>query len=161
MANQSLALSQREPQGVVRVTASVDFFKYFSDQAIVEFMQQYPKIELSFLLDNRNLELVEENIDIAVRISKFEDSSLVAKKVSENKAGLFAHSSLFEHDPKPEKLDDLRHMPCILKPSDANGGVWILQHDQQQQKFSIQVNGCFNVNSIVDQLQAVKAGLYR
>ena len=80
MANQSIALSLREPQGVVRVTASVDFFKYFSDQAIVEFMQQYPKIELSFLLDNRNLELVEENIDIAVRISKFEDSSLVAKK---------------------------------------------------------------------------------
>ena len=72
------------------------------------------------------------------------------KKVSENKAGLFAHSSLFEHDPKPEKLDDLRHIPCTLKPSDANGGVWILQHDQQQQKFSIQVNGRFKVNSIVD-----------
>ena len=50
-------------------------------------------------------------------------------------------------------------MKKILKPSDANGGVWILQHDQQQQKFSIQVNRCFNVNSIVDQLQAVKAGL--
>ena len=39
MANQSITLSQREPQGVIRVTASVDFFKYFSDQAIVEFMQ--------------------------------------------------------------------------------------------------------------------------
>ena len=78
MANQSIALSQREPQGVI--DCIVDFFRHFSDQAIVEFMQQYPKIELSFLLDNRNLELVEENIDIAVRISKFEDSSLVAKK---------------------------------------------------------------------------------
>ena len=34
-----------------------------------------------------------------------------------------------------------------------------MQHDQQQQKFSIQVNGRFKVNSIVDQLHAVKAGL--
>ena len=159
MANQSITLSQREPQGVVRVTASADFFKHFSYQWIVDFMQQYPKIELSFLLDNRNLDLVEENIDIAVRISKLEDSSLIAKKVSENKARLFAHPSLFEHYPKPEKLDDLKHLPCILKPSDANGVVWILQHDQQQQKISIQVNGRFKVNSIVDQLQAVKSGL--
>ena len=123
MANQSITLSQREPQGVVRVTASVDFFKYFSDQTIVEFMQQYPKIELSFLLDNRNLDLVEENIDIVVRISKLEDSSLIAKKVSENKAGLFAHSSLFEHDPKHKKKKEKRQKPCILTLSDTNRDV--------------------------------------
>ena len=159
MANQSITLSQREPQGVVRVTASVDFFKYFSYQAIVEFMQQYPKIELSFLLDNRNLDLVEENIDIAVRISKLEDSSLVAKKVSENKAGLFASPILFEQQAPPEKLEDLKNFPCVLKPADVHGGTWLLQTDKDSQKLSVQVNGRFKVNSVVDQFQATKAGL--
>ena len=158
-ANQNILMSQREAQGVVRVTASVDFFKFFSYAWIIEFMQQHPKIELSFLLDNRNLDLVEDNIDIAVRISKLEDSSLVAKKVSENKAGLFAYPSLFEQYPKPKKLEDLKNLPCILKPSDAHAATWVLQHKKDQQKHSVQVNGRFKVNSVIDQFQAVKAGL--
>lgn len=158
-ANQNVLMSQREAQGVVRVTASVDFFKFFSYAWVIEFMQQHPKIELSFLLDNRNLDLVEDNIDIAVRISKLEDSSLIAKKVSENKAGLFASPALFEQYAKPKKLEDLKHLPCILKPSDANGATWVLQHQKDQQKYSIHVNGRFKVNSVVDQFQAVKAGL--
>ena len=158
-ANQNILMAQKEAQGVVRVTASVDFFKFFPYQHIVDFMNKYPKIELSFLLDNRNLDLIEENIDIAVRISKLEDSSLVAKKVTENKAGLFVHPSLLEQYFKPEKLEDLKQFPCVLRPSDVNGSIWILHKNKKDTKESVQVNGRFKVNSVVDQLQAVKVGL--
>lgn len=158
-ANQSILMSQNEPQGVVRITASIDFFKHFSYQWIIEFMQQYPKIELSFILDNRNLDLVEENIDIAVRISKLADSSLVAKKVAENKAGLFVHPELLERYGRLEYLEDLKQFPCVLKPTEVNGALWILNNDLTQQKESVQVSGRFKVNSIIEQFQAVIFGL--
>lgn len=158
-ANQSLIVAQQEPQGVIRITASIDFFKHFSSQWICDFMLQYPKVELSFILDNHNLDLIDDNIDIAIRMSKLEDSNLIAKRVAENKAGLFAYPGLFEHHKIPVQLEDLKQIPCILKPSESNGATWTLESRVDRQKHKIHVNGRFKVNTVVDQVHMVKMGM--
>ena len=157
-ANQNVTLSQREPQGVVRVTASVDFFKYFSFQSIADFMSQYPKIDLSFILDNQNLDLIEHNIDIAIRLSHLKDSTLIAKKISGNQAGLFVHQSLLDKYFTPQTIQEIKQLPCILKPSEMNGAEWLLHNQQTGEHVNLPVNGRFKVNSVVDQFQAVKKG---
>ena len=158
-ANQNVTLSQREPQGVVRVTASIDFFKYFSFEEIADFMLQYPKIDLSFILDNHNLDLIEHNIDIAIRLSHLKDSTLIAKKISENQAGLFVHPSLLEQYFTPQTIQEIKQLPCILKPSEINGAEWLLHNHQKGEQMSLPVNGRFKVNSVVDQLKATNSGL--
>jgi DNA-binding transcriptional LysR family regulator len=68
------------PRGILRVTAPVAFGRVHVAPAILAFLERYPEISVEFGHTDRVVDLVEEGVDVAIRIGKLPDSSLVARR---------------------------------------------------------------------------------
>jgi len=101
------------PQGILRVTAPVPFGRLVLAPLVGEFLLKYPDIQLEISLIERQVDLVGEGIDIAIRASKLEDSSLSARHLFDNLMLLVASHEYIARRGMPEVPDDLRLHNCI------------------------------------------------
>ena len=118
----SLADAVRESSGDVRGRIKLSAPRTFADapigQSLVDFAKQYPEIVLDIHLDDRFVDLVEEGFDLAVRISRLENSSLIARRLAPFSVRLCASPELIAKHGAPARPQDLANMPCIV---DTNG----------------------------------------
>jgi DNA-binding transcriptional LysR family regulator len=156
-AQLSLQNAIGEVTGSIRVTAPVDFFDHFHFAWINEFMTQNPKVKITFILDDRQIDLIEESIDIAFRAGKMQETSLVARKLGESDRGLFASPQFLAHYGKPTHIQDLSNYLCVTSPTTASKLIWKLQH--KEEIANIEITGRFQANTMQAQLQATRAGL--
>lgn len=96
------------PHGHLTVTASVTFGRSALTPVVCAFLNQYPRVSVSVLLLDRIANLVEEGIDLAVRIGPLPDSSLVAKKIGTVQRILVASPDYLARRGVPQKPADLR-----------------------------------------------------
>ena len=85
-ANESVAQLQSVPRGTLRVHSRMLVGHQYIVPALPEFMKQYPDITVDLLLSNHAVDLVEQNIDVDIRIGKLVDSSLIARKLAAERA---------------------------------------------------------------------------
>ena len=85
-----LATDNPEPHGLLRVTASVSFGQNHLAAAVAEFVKRHPLTRVELLLVDRVVNLVEERVDIAVRISRAIDPSLIARPLGQCRSVLCA-----------------------------------------------------------------------
>lgn len=90
----SIAAMHNSPGGVVRLTTPVIFGQALLGPMIVRFLDLYPKCDLQIDLTDRHLDLVEERLDLAVRIGPVVDESLVARPLGTVRAGLYRRAGL-------------------------------------------------------------------
>src|ERR1700751_749513 len=81
-ASASVGQLQAAPRGRLRVSAPVSFGALHLAPAVPVFLDRYPDVELDMIMNDRLVDLVDEGFDMAVRIGKLEDSSLVARKLA-------------------------------------------------------------------------------
>ncbi len=79
-AESELTSAQREPQGLLRVTAPADIGHTLLATLVRGFLQQYPKTEVELVVTNRVLDLIAEGVDLAIRAGELTDSRLIAKR---------------------------------------------------------------------------------
>lgn len=109
-ANEAAAGVNSAPKGNLSVTASVLFGKTFVMPCIVQFLNEYPDVEVSALFLDRIVNLVDEGIDVAVRIGHLPDSSLKALRVGQVRRVLCASPEYLAKHPLPQHPADLlRH----------------------------------------------------
>jgi len=109
-ANQAAAGVNAAPKGNLSVTASVLFGKSFVMPAIVQFLDAYPEVDVSAYFLDRVVNLVDEGIDVAVRIGHLPDSSLKALRVGQVRRMLCAAPAyLAKHGVPQHPADLLRH----------------------------------------------------
>ncbi|MFA9217861.1 MAG: LysR family transcriptional regulator [Sphingomonadaceae bacterium] len=109
-ANEAAAGINSAPKGNLSVTASVLFGKSFIMPCIVEFLREYPEVDVSAYFLDRVVNLVDEGIDVAVRIGHLPDSSLKALRVGTVRRVLCAAPSyLAQHGMPQHPADLLRH----------------------------------------------------
>jgi DNA-binding transcriptional LysR family regulator len=82
-ANAEVQRRQAEPVGLLRLSAPVLFGRRFLAPVIAAYLARHPKARVEVLLADRRVNLVEEGIDLAIRIGALEDSSLTARKIGE------------------------------------------------------------------------------
>lgn len=103
----------QSPAGTLRVSASVLF-----GQAIVAllpaFLARYPRIGLSLSLEDRHVDLIEEKVDVAIRLGPLANSSLIARKVGEQRRLIVASPAYLAQRRRPKVLADLSHHECLL-----------------------------------------------
>ena len=80
-AESEVSASQREPQGMLRVTAPVDLGASCLAGLVSAFRQKYPAVRVELVFTDRFVDLVAEGIDVAVRAGRLRDSALIARKV--------------------------------------------------------------------------------
>lgn len=124
-----------QPSGQIRISCPVALVNMPVGAMIADFMQQYPEVQIHLLASNRRVDLIEEGIDLALRVrsTPLEDSELIVRELDAWEHVLVASPQLFEHYPIPQKLEDLTKLPSIgfenPKP------VWMMQKSGEQAIF--------------------------
>ncbi|WP_028113399.1 LysR family transcriptional regulator [Ferrimonas kyonanensis] len=104
---------QQAPRGCLRLSMTVGFGEAVVLPLLPSFGCRYPEIELQLELTERVVDLVEENIDIAIRSGQLPDSSLVAKRLQYNNFILCASPQYLQRRGHPTTLSDLSDHLCI------------------------------------------------
>lgn len=158
----SLQETVRESSGDVRGRIKLSAPRTFADaelgQSLIDFARDYPDIALEIHLDDRFVDLVEEGFDLAIRISRLENSSLIARRLAPFSVRLCASPELIAKYGAPAKPQDLAGKPCII---DTNGR-WLSNWPfagLNGDTVSVAVSGPIEVNSPLTAKAAALAGL--
>ena len=115
----------REPGGLVRVSTA-----RMEDRALADlfaaFARAYPKIRVELVVTGRRVNLIEENIDLALRAGPLDDSTLVARKVAVAEVGLYAAPSYLERRGHPRRFAALATHDCVLHKTGTGLHPWRL-----------------------------------
>lgn len=143
LAHEQLGGLLAQPKGLLRVSLPADFTKTYLSELLIEFTQRYPDISFELDLTPRKVDLVAEPYDVAIRMGVPKDSFLVARKIGQFPAYLYASPSYLKQHGMPNKPSDLSKHQCIgmLK---ANS--WILHSENR--KINISTKGRFMLNSV-------------
>ncbi len=91
---------------------------------IMAFLRQYPDVRLLWLLANRHVNLVEEGIDLAIRVGDLPDSSLVARELRRMQVHFAASPEYLAHAGVPERPEQLSEHRCIVDSSTRQPARW-------------------------------------
>jgi DNA-binding transcriptional LysR family regulator len=112
-AEAELSTSQTEPQGRLTVTASVLFGRRYVAPIVSEFLRRHQNVNMEMLFVDRVVNMVEEGIDVAVRIGHLRDSSLVAIHVGQVRRVVCASPQYLRRHGIPRTPDDVRAHRCL------------------------------------------------
>lgn len=113
-----------EPRGQLNVTAPVCFGKLHVLPVVLELHERHPRLTVEMRLFDRNVRIVEEGIDIAVRIGPLADSSLKAIQIGTVRPMLLASPDYVERHGKPERAEDLPGHEMILSTGPRGTTDW-------------------------------------
>lgn len=158
----SLQDAVRESSGDVRGRIKLTAPRTFADapigQSLIDFAKEHPEITLEIHLDDRFVDLVEEGFDLAIRITRLEDSSLIARRLAPFRIRYCASPAVIAQYGMPTKPQDLAKMPCVI---DTNGR-WLSNWPfvkENGEMISVAVTGRIEVNSPMATRAAAVAGL--
>lgn len=155
-----VAVSQRqvEPHGTITLTAPIRFGEMHIGPSIVRFLEKYPRVQVKLLLLDRVTNLLDEGIDLAVRIAHLEDSSLIAKHVGEIRQVAVASPALLSKSGgAPERPETLSGLPCVRCTSISASPIW--HFSENGKRLDVEVDGGFICNQIKSSVNACVAGL--
>ncbi|WDU60571.1 LysR family transcriptional regulator [Pseudomonas poae] len=117
--------------GNLRVSAAVTFARMHIIPHLGPFLEQYPGVNVDVVLDDRNLSLVEEGIDVALRMGNLDDSSLTARKIGESPCVVLGTPAYFERFGEPVTPADLLQHQAIIYTR-GEGSHWTFTQGDTQ-----------------------------
>jgi|SRR5882672_822979 len=152
------ALSERRaaPRGRLRVTASVMFGRVRVAPVVTEFLVKHPAIQIELLLLDRVVDLVEEGIDVGVRIAQLPDSSLIAIPVGQTRRVVCASPAYLKRQGMPKSPRDLAAHRCIASSALGQAHEWSFGGTRPQR---VAVRPVLMTNQIDAALDACLRGL--
>lgn len=151
----SAGLRNAEPKGLIRITAAMSFGRLHLAPAIAEYVARYPQVHVDMQLLDRTVNLVEERIDLAIRISNDLDPNLVARKLAPCRSVICATSAYLEKNGIPQRLEDLAQHNCLTY-AHFGKSQWRFSRNGMQE--SVQVSGNISANEVSTLLEVTLAG---
>lgn len=142
-----------EPKGLLRMTCAVAYGERFIAPLVTRFMEKHPQLRVDIELSNTTLDLLQEGMDLAIRLGRLQDSRLVATRLAPRRMYLCASPSYLERYGRPHSLSELNRHNCLVGSSDT----WLLQ--QNGREFSQRVHGNWRCNSGQAVLDAALNGM--
>jgi DNA-binding transcriptional LysR family regulator len=129
-AEQAVSSASPEASGVLRVNAPVSFGVLHLAPVWADFMKAYPKVELEISLSDRLVDLVDEGIDLAVRIARLENSSLVGRRLASTRMCLCASPAYLASHAPIRQLSDVAEHGTVAYSNFASGNEWQFEGPQ-------------------------------
>ena len=156
------------PRGLLRITASTSFAQTQLIQAVVDYGRRYPGVAVDLLALDRTVNLVEERIDLAIRMTNRLEPNLVARPLGVCRSIICAAPDYLAHHGTPRKVEELALHNCLthsyvgrslwqFDPKKATGKGGKKRTAPQSQ--SVAVGGSISANEVTVLLQAVLAGV--
>lgn len=156
-AELELSRQQTKASGKLRVTSSVTFGTFKLSRLIEEFLEENDKVVIDLMLLDRNVNLVDEGVDVAVRIGHLADSSMVARRVGSVRHVLCAAPQLIEKYCNLSHPKQLSEWPCVRFAGLSHANQWRFLIDGQERAY--QVDGPLICNQVTAMLNAVNSGV--
>jgi len=122
-----------EPRGLLALTASVMFGRLHVTPILIDFLAQHPAVNARTLLLDRVVDLIEEDLDLAVRIAKLSDSSLTAIRVGEVRRVLCASPAYLRKHGVPRRPEDLAEHDAVVFAPERSSPAWSFERGGKQQ----------------------------
>lgn len=152
-AERAVTNLQTEPKGKIKLTAPITYGEQQILPLINSFMMQYTDIEITVYLSNQQLDLVDECFDLAIRLGKLSDSSMMAKKLAERTNYVCASPAYLEKYGIPHSLSELDKHSCLLGTRD----FWHFNDGSKER--NLRVAGRLRYNSGFGLVDAALKGL--
>jgi DNA-binding transcriptional LysR family regulator len=135
-----------QPRGVLRVNAPVAFGERYLAEPMAKYLEAHPRVKLELVLSDRFEDLVEQRVDVAIRISaKLRDSTLVGRKLGDDRSVVCAAPSYLARRGTPENPIDLIHHDCLRYSLVAAADEWRFKSGGKE--FSVPVSSRFEAAS--------------
>jgi DNA-binding transcriptional LysR family regulator len=143
-------------RGLLRVTAPVQFGRRHVAPLVIGFLAAFPEMQVELVLNDRNLDLIDEGLDVAVRIGPLADSSLVARRVGEVRRVLVASPAYLAARGTPKKPADLAAHDTILGTARGETSEW--RFGAAKRTTVVRLSPRLLVDDVEARLVAVRAG---
>lgn len=134
-AQEAMETLQAEPCGLIRLTCPVALLHVHVGEMLAQFMLQYPQVTVQLEETNRRVDVLNENIDLAIRVRPLplEDSELVMRKLATRNMCLVASPDLVTRFGLPASPADLQHWPSLARARAQNYYRWLLTGPEGQE----------------------------
>jgi DNA-binding transcriptional LysR family regulator len=160
---QALEASLREavaaPRGPLRITAPPGFASHYLDVMTKDFLARFPEVTLDLDLTHRMVDLVEENIDLAIRVTDPRDSSLVARRIAPAPIIAVAAPSYLRRRGTPKNPADLRDHDCLVDTNFREQQRWRFRTRDKSKTETVTVHGPLRINNPDAVRDMAEAGL--
>lgn len=155
-AETALTAGAAEPAGNLVITAPVLFGQMYVAPAVTRFVQRYDKMRCNMVLLDRVINLLEEGIDVGIRIGPLEDSSLIAQPLGSIRRMVVASPDYLRRHGLPRHPRDLLNANCV-RFSAATGPCWTFHEGSK--KLNVAVTGNLDFNQAAPAIEACVAGV--
>lgn len=127
------------PRGWLRVTAPYTLAETTLTPALLEFRQRYPEVHLDIMLSNDRIDLLENEIDVALRVGPLADSTLVARRLAVYTNQVYASEGYLARYGEPMTPEDLQHHRALVNTIHRRGQryCWPLVNGEREEEFEV------------------------
>jgi DNA-binding transcriptional LysR family regulator len=147
------------PRGDLVITAPVVFGRLHVLPVIAEFLGQWPEINVRLVLADRNLDLIDDHIDIAVRIGALADSALVSSHIGAVRSVVCGSPAYFAAHGVPKKPEDLSALTAVTFDPLSSSQHWIFHDPKSKRELRAPVRSRLTVNTAEAAIDGAAAGL--
>jgi len=110
--------------GRLRICAAVTFARLHVMPHLPAFLEEHPALDIDVILDDRNVDLIEAGVDVALRMGSLTDSSLTARKIGQSRRVVLGTPSYFARAGEPQTPIDLVGHQAVIYDQRGGGGAW-------------------------------------
>ena len=152
----AMQFNDANPKGELRIAAPVTFAELHLMPVISEFSRRYPEIKLNIDLTDHIVDLIEERIDVAIRIGTLVDSSLIARRLGSISMLVCATPDFLLEHGEPTQPQQLVDYECVVDSNYPGGTHWTLGSGEKT--ITVEVSTNLTVNSARAARELVLAG---
>lgn len=155
-----LAVTQQHSElaGLIKIAVPLSFGLSHLAPAITEFMNKHPRLQCDLDFNDRQVDIVQEGFDLAIRISRLADSSFIARRLATIRHVVCASPEYLKLHNTPKTPDDLKHHQCLCYSNVTDADVWHFT-DQKGHRGQVKVATILRANNGDFLRDAATAGL--
>jgi DNA-binding transcriptional LysR family regulator len=156
-AERAAAGEYTTPRGELGVSAPVALGRLHLQPVLAEFLAAFPEVDVELSLQDRAVNLLEEHVDVALRIGPHADSSLIAVRIGEIRRVLCASPGYLKSRGTPKSPDDLAGHDCISYPPIQSPSLW--RFTRGETEYVVPVRSRLTVSNLESACDAARAGI--
>jgi DNA-binding transcriptional LysR family regulator len=142
------------PKGELVVTAPIQFGQLHVLPVLIDFLALFPQINVRLLLLDRNVQLVEDHVDMAVRIGKLPDSTMIATAIGSMRMVVCASPEFLADRAIPQTPEELQRLPCVTFDGPTPSPGWQLSDPQTNAPMIVPVTSRLSVTTVEGAVRA-------
>ncbi|HTR11116.1 MAG TPA: LysR substrate-binding domain-containing protein [Paraburkholderia sp.] len=131
--------------GVLRISAAVTFARLHVLPALKTFLERHPNLQLDIILDDRSIDLLEEGVDVALRMGSLDDSTMTARRISQTRRLVVGTPQYFAQAGVPQTPAELSRHQAIVYSRRGGGESWSFSRNGTQ--VAVMVTGRVRVSA--------------